>query len=240
MAVKNRRRRLAKEVRENQILDAAAALFLEKGYHTTSTVEIAQKAGVVEGTIFRYFATKRDLMFKVAERAYKETIADFDGQLDGISGTWNRLRYMAWRHLKSIHDQPAIHKLVQYEIKQDPEYRSSTIFHLNRAYTRRTMETIEAAIQSGEFISSIPVRLIRDVIYGAIEHHVWRYVRGEGPLDIDETANHITNLIHYGLSAKRHEQPSMGEIMASIEKRLAHIEERIEGAQDDTSKRRHK
>lgn len=233
MAVKHRRRRLAKEVRENQILDAAAELFREKGYHTTSTVEIAQKAGVVEGTIFRYFATKRDLMFKVAERAYEETIADFDGQLDGISGTWNRLRYMAWRHLKSIHDQPAIHKLVQYEIKQDPEYRSSTIFQLNRAYTRRTIEIIEDAIRSGEFISSIPVRLVRDVIYGAIEHHVWRYVRGEGPLDIDETADNITNLIHYGLSAKRQEDPPVDEIIASIDRRLAHIEEKIGGSKSE-------
>ncbi|WP_378941173.1 TetR/AcrR family transcriptional regulator [Mesorhizobium sp. ANAO-SY3R2] len=223
MAVKNRRRRLTKEVRESQILDAAAELFREKGYYTTSTSEIAQKAGVVEGTIFRYFATKRDLLFKVAESAYLETIADYDSQLQGIAGTWNRLRYLIWRHLKGIHDQPAIHRLIQYEIKHDPEYRSSRIFQLNRAYTRRTTETIEAAIRSGEFISSIPATLARDAIYGAIEHHVWRFARGEAPLDIDETADQTTNLIYRALVAPS-SQTVATDLVARIDERLARIE----------------
>lgn len=41
------------------ILHAAIEVFSEKGYAAAATSEIAQKAGVAEGTIFRYYKTKK-------------------------------------------------------------------------------------------------------------------------------------------------------------------------------------
>jgi TetR/AcrR family transcriptional regulator, fatty acid metabolism regulator protein len=96
-----------------------------------------------------------------------ERVADFDVQLQGVRGTWNRLRHLIWRHLKTIADDPALAKLVTYEIKADPNYRGMRVFQLNRAYTRRTVEIIEHAIDSGEFIADVPIPIIRDMIYAA-------------------------------------------------------------------------
>lgn len=45
--------------RQKKIVAAAIESFAEKGYSATSTKEIAQKAGVAEGTIFRHYKTKR-------------------------------------------------------------------------------------------------------------------------------------------------------------------------------------
>ena len=47
--------------RRTQILEAAAAVFAEKGFHKATTKEIARVAGISEGTIYNYFAQKRDL-----------------------------------------------------------------------------------------------------------------------------------------------------------------------------------
>ena len=44
--------------RQMRILEAVD-MFGEKGYASTSTSEIAKRAGVAEGTIFRYYKTKR-------------------------------------------------------------------------------------------------------------------------------------------------------------------------------------
>jgi TetR/AcrR family fatty acid metabolism transcriptional regulator len=62
--------------RRNQILDAAAKIFAEKGFHRATTKEIAQVAGVSEGTIYNYFANKGDLVIGIITR-----LAKFD-QLD--------------------------------------------------------------------------------------------------------------------------------------------------------------
>jgi AcrR family transcriptional regulator len=59
------------EARRNQILDAAAKIFAEKGFHRATTKAIAQAAGVSEGTIYNYFANKGDLVIGIITRLAK-------------------------------------------------------------------------------------------------------------------------------------------------------------------------
>ncbi len=54
-----------REMTEERILEAALNLFSEKGYAGASTSEIAKEAHVAEGTIFRYFPQKKDMLLKV-------------------------------------------------------------------------------------------------------------------------------------------------------------------------------
>lgn len=68
--VPRRRRRGVnlREVRRQQtreaIVDAAAALFAERGFDHVSVLEIAQRAGVVEKTVFNHFPVKEGLVFE--------------------------------------------------------------------------------------------------------------------------------------------------------------------------------
>lgn len=48
--------------KKQQILNSALHLFVEKGFHGTSTAEIAKKAGVATGTLFHHFKTKQELI----------------------------------------------------------------------------------------------------------------------------------------------------------------------------------
>lgn len=70
-------RRQLVEARRNQILDAAATVFAEKGFHRASTKEIAQTAGVAEGTIYNYFESKQDLLIGImSQMAEVETLPE--------------------------------------------------------------------------------------------------------------------------------------------------------------------
>lgn len=60
--------------RELQIMEAALEVFSEKGYASSSTKEIAEKAGIAEGTIFRYFKTKKDLLLRLASALFEKLI----------------------------------------------------------------------------------------------------------------------------------------------------------------------
>lgn len=48
--------------KEKKILEAAITIISEKGFSAATTSEIAHRAGVAEGTIFRYFKTKKDIL----------------------------------------------------------------------------------------------------------------------------------------------------------------------------------
>ncbi|RDI41954.1 TetR/AcrR family transcriptional regulator [Falsibacillus pallidus] len=63
--------------KQKKILEAAVEIFSEKGYAASSTSEIAKKAGVAEGTIFRHYKTKKDLLFSIVAPTMTKLIAPF-------------------------------------------------------------------------------------------------------------------------------------------------------------------
>ncbi|AYD39732.1 TetR/AcrR family transcriptional regulator [Clostridium fermenticellae] len=52
--------------RQEDILRAAIKVFSEKGFEGSRTSEIAKEAGVAEGTIFRYYKSKKDLLINLS------------------------------------------------------------------------------------------------------------------------------------------------------------------------------
>jgi len=60
--------------RSMQILEAAARVFAQKGYHAATTKEIAAQAGVSEGTIYNYFQSKEDLLLSIPRLISETTL----------------------------------------------------------------------------------------------------------------------------------------------------------------------
>lgn len=60
------------EKRRTQMIQAAVQLFKEKGFHRTTTREIAQAAGFSIGTLYEYIRTKEDILFLVCDNIYNE------------------------------------------------------------------------------------------------------------------------------------------------------------------------
>jgi AcrR family transcriptional regulator len=62
--------------RKNQILSAAATIFAEKGFHSTTTKDIAKQAGIAEGTIYNYFDSKTALLLGIFDRMRTSVIEE--------------------------------------------------------------------------------------------------------------------------------------------------------------------
>ena len=62
-----RRERQAAD-RAEEILEVAARLFADRGFHRTTTKDIAEAAGVAEGTLYNYFDSKDALLFGILSR----------------------------------------------------------------------------------------------------------------------------------------------------------------------------
>ncbi len=63
--------------KQSRVLKAAIDIFAEKGYAAASTSEIAQRAGVAEGTVFRHYKTKKDLLLSIAAPMMSKLVAPF-------------------------------------------------------------------------------------------------------------------------------------------------------------------
>jgi len=218
------RARLPREQRVAQIMRCARQLFCEKGYAATSTAEIAARAGLVEGALYRYFPSKQQLLLRVIESFYTQILADYERQLQGVRGTWNRLRFLIWKHLSVMHEEPAMCRLIVHELRPSPLYRKSSVFELNRRYTQCTLAVIKEGIRAGELRADLPLEVVRDLIFGGAEHHTWTYLRGEGEFSPAVSADAITELIYRGLACA----PRVAAADAPV-RRLERAVQRLEG-----------
>jgi len=78
--------RKSKELRREEILDAAMEVFAEQGYHGASTDEIARRAGISQPYVFRLFGTKKDLYIAVDSRCFRQTLEIFQRAAEGKRG----------------------------------------------------------------------------------------------------------------------------------------------------------
>jgi AcrR family transcriptional regulator len=58
--------------RRRQIADAAVQLFIARGFHKTTTREIARASGISIGSLYEYFASKEDILYMVCESIHAE------------------------------------------------------------------------------------------------------------------------------------------------------------------------
>jgi AcrR family transcriptional regulator len=78
--------RKSKEVRREEILDAALIEFADRGLHGASTEDIARRAGISQPYVFRLFGTKKELFRAVIARCFRETLEMFQRSAEGLRG----------------------------------------------------------------------------------------------------------------------------------------------------------
>lgn len=171
-------RQRRKEARPQELLAAALALFVEKGFAATRTEEVAQRAGVSKGTLFLYFPSKEDL-FKAVVRHYLAThiqtseqlVAQFDGSTPEL------LRHLMkawWQHVGDS-DAGGICKIIVAEARNFPElaqfYADEVIAPADKLIER----ALQRGIDRGEFRAvSIPEAthaLIAPLLFMALNKH---------------------------------------------------------------------
>lgn len=67
-----------KENRKDDILEAGLEVFADKGYYNTTTALIAEKAGISQPYVFKFFKTKEELFVAALDRAYERILQAFE------------------------------------------------------------------------------------------------------------------------------------------------------------------
>lgn len=92
------------EKRQNQIINAAITLFKEKGFHKTTTREIAQKSGFSIGTLYEYIRTKEEILFLVCDAIYGQVYQHLEATIDFKQPSMNSLKTVIELYFKLMDD----------------------------------------------------------------------------------------------------------------------------------------
>jgi AcrR family transcriptional regulator len=139
-----RDRRVA--ARRAQILQAAETVFAAKGYHGATTREIARAADVSEGTLYNYFASKRDLfsglMISRAD-ALIESIAEV--RADSVEGAMAQLLAGQFTRMRTHHQ----FRLFLQEARLDPELNRALVEDVLPRISREVKRLMAALMDAG-------------------------------------------------------------------------------------------
>ncbi len=197
--------------RSDEILAAARDAFLAKGFQGTAVSEIANRVGVVEGLVFSYFPTKRDLLHAVLCDMYEPLIKEVGEGYSRLKGLRARLRFIIWRHLRVFFETPGLAKLVLHEVRMGSEYDSSGLHLLQVRYTQFVRLAIDDAVRDGELPDATDVETVRSMLYGGLEHLMWPVLTGKSQANVDLIADRFTELIMHGIQGSRNQGDARNE-----------------------------
>jgi len=158
-ATEHTTRQRRKEARPQELLDAALALFVEKGYAATRSEEVAQRAGVSKGTLYLYYPSKQELFKAVVRQTLANLIAEgaeIADQFEGSSPELLALLVQTWWERVGNTPAAGIHKVVLAEVGNFPElaqfYTDEVIVPADRLFSR----CVQRGVARGEF-RALPV-----------------------------------------------------------------------------------
>ncbi|MBB5189034.1 AcrR family transcriptional regulator [Zhongshania antarctica] len=210
------RTRLPRRLREKEIVTAARKVFIHRGYELATIAEIANSISVVEGTILHYFKSKRALMAKVIEDFYEEITVTMESGVNAISGTQNKLRYIIHTHMSLLHNNSDLCTVILKESRGSQTELLEKVHTFNRQYSNIVINVVREGKLNDEISESTSPALVRNAVFGTIEHYLWNTVVGTAREDPTLIADQLTRMIFNGIT----QQPnnSRGEISHLISK----------------------
>ena len=183
------------------ILDAATAVFAERGFFGAQVADIARGAGIAAGTVYLYFRSKDEILTSIFDRTMKDVIAEGRAALTEVKDPHERLRRIATLHLTRMGRDRNLAIVFQVELRQTTKFMerfSATGLH---DYLLLIQETIEDGQTRGVFRKSLSARTGAKVFFGALDEMATNWILSRRRYALAQQADEIVDLLVGGMGA---------------------------------------
>jgi AcrR family transcriptional regulator len=154
--------------RHDEIMDAAARVFAEKGFHGASTQDIADILGIRQASLYHYFPSKEIALETVciigAEGFYERAKAI----VDGPGSCEEKLELLALSHVTPLADRPDYMRVFLNERRHLPSTSRHRIGRWSRGLERLFERVIAEGMREGKFAKVVDARLATLALLGAL------------------------------------------------------------------------
>jgi len=171
-------RKRRKEARPSELLAAALALFVEKGFAATRLEDVAARAGVSKGTLYLYYENKDALFKAVIQEGIVPVIAENEAILAKHSGSSFELLERLLENWWTKIGQTAfagIPKLMVAEARNFPELASYYYENVISRGRALIASALRRGMESGEFRSMDVETTVDVVIAPVLMLLIWRF-----------------------------------------------------------------
>ena len=187
--------------KRNLITDAAVEVFAEKGFHLARISDIAQRAGIADGTIYLYFKNKEDLLLSIFEEKMDLLLSGLGETLADVQGPEERIRAFARFHFNQVRTNRSAAEVLQIELRLSnkflKEYRPEKLW----AYLGVFGQIIREGQEQGLFREDIDPFITSWAFFGAMDELAmqWVLTRNQSRFPLDATAEQVADIFIRGL-----------------------------------------
>jgi AcrR family transcriptional regulator len=163
--------------RRHQIVDAAVELFIENGFHKTTTRQIAKAAGVSIGSLYEYVASKEDVLYLVCDAIHAEMQRGMAEAMQRVANQGNPLAEVVRAYLL-VCDRMNDHILLIYQETQSlPQKWRRVVLENEVRITGLFTRALTALMADGKIplLSEAAMDLVAHNI--AVIGHMWTFRR---------------------------------------------------------------
>jgi AcrR family transcriptional regulator len=192
--------------KQRRIIKAAIETFAEKGFSASSTNEIARKAGVAEGTIFRHYKTKKELLIAIVAPVMSRLVApfvikDLNKVLDEDHETFEAfVRAMLNNRRKFVERNLPIIKILIQEIPFHPELKELFKKHVAAEPLQKIKGIIIRFQKQGQIVDLPPYSVMRLAMSAVVGYIAARQLLPIKDWDDDVEMERTIQFILRGLS----------------------------------------
>ena len=182
--------------RRQQLLDTAAHLFRQHGYHATSMRDIASAVGMLPGSIYYHFASKDELLVTVYREGVSRIAERLDAAVAGKKEPWQQLEAACIAHLQTLLAHSDYAQVVIRVLPDDAPAVRVRLAALRDQYEERFKDLV-AALDLPAYVDRHYLRLL---LLGALNwSQVWYRRGGDSPRTI---AKRFLQVLH-GIQAQQ-------------------------------------
>lgn len=147
-----------------RILKAAQTLFSRRGYEGTTTKDLAQAAGVAEGTIFRHFPNKKSILVEVATAGWVEILTDLLTELSEMAN-YKAVGQVMRRRMLHLRENVDLMRVCFLEAQFHPDLREQIQEKVISKMTEVAEAFFQTAMERGVYRPMNP-RIVAQVFLG--------------------------------------------------------------------------
>lgn len=135
----------------SRLFEAAASAFADKGFHATTTRDIASRAGLSPAGVYVHFTSKEDLLFQLSREGHTVVLEHLEGAVARADSPSSALSDVVETFARWHAEQYKVARIVQYEfVHLTPEHRREVI-GLRRRIDALVSQVVADGVASGEF-----------------------------------------------------------------------------------------
>jgi TetR/AcrR family transcriptional regulator, fatty acid metabolism regulator protein len=185
--------------KRERIIAAAGKFFGEKGYHDTTTAQIAEAAGVAAGTIYIYFSSKEELLVAVFEEFLGVHMERLREGIATETGPEAKIRRLLSLGLDLMEQNPDSARIFLSQLRQSTKMIKMVVKRSSRAYKDIIEEVLEEGVRRG-VCRKMNVRAVASMLFGAFQITVLDWVVDDCSYSLASQADELAAFVLVGVS----------------------------------------